>query len=355
MMSNRRRPLFWTALAAGLMCCLSVSALSQSRLAPGFLANPNFWSPQEREQAEAYVDLQLQSILTAEEIAVSSGRDGLINPATTAGASERFVSQFSELVAGQLMPLMDSEALIVRLNAMVISMNLADPNALPVIEKGLADESAGVRYPAAKALEALLGSGKLAANQTAAVMDRLEQRVGQEEEVHVVQPLLDAMLAAPDNTAAVLDVLEQRLTWHAEHPNESYGPEANALQAVNTRLVIASVRPPAQIKQIAKLGGRFMLLAAQQLLDGKVPAEANTGHQDVIRVAHSALEFAHDNQNSNELVPPSPNDALRQANWAGVVGIAKDWSGVLKANPFNFTDADLQVASAPAPAGSAGE
>lgn len=352
MISNRRSQTTWGVIfLSGVLLCLSVSAMGQNRLEPGVLANPNFWSPEERQRIETYVDRQIAAILNGDdESAVSGGRDGLIDPVNTSGVTERFVEQFAELVVSKLGPLMDAEALIVRLNAMVVCMNLTHPDALKVIEKGLADDSAGVRYPAAKALEAQLASGKLGGNQTNQVLTMLEKMIGRENDVHVVQPLLDAMLAAPNNSSKVMAVLAERLDRHADRPEASYEPERNALQAVYTRLFTAPTRPEAQVKELALLSGRYMVLASQQLAAASVPAERDDSHQDIILVAASTLEFAHDNLQSREVPPPSPADAIRSENWNALVGIAQDWVTILKADPFNFTDADLKVAAAAEPA-----
>lgn len=350
MISNRRSFMIWGVLFSALLPGLSVSAVGQERLSPGVLANPNFWSPEERREIEAYVDRQIAAILTDDEAEVSRGRDGLIDPVNTSGVTPRFVEQFAELVVGKLGPLMESDALIVRLNAMVVCMNLTHPDALDVIEKGLADESAGVRYPAAKALEAQLASGKLAGNQTNQVLTMLEDMIGREEDVHVVQPLFDAMLAAPNNITKVMEVLGQRLDRHTEHPEASYGPESNALQAIYTRLFTANPPPAAQVNQLALLSARYMHMAASQLAAAAVPAERNESHRDIILVAATALQFAHGARNSREVPPPAPTDALRSDNWNALVGIARGWADVLKADPFNYSDADLQVAAAAEPA-----
>ncbi len=343
MMSNRRFCVTCGWLWCVLLALSSGSAMAQDRLDAGVLGNESFWSPADRQAIEGFVDRQLAAIQSGDEQAISQGRLSLTDPTRTPGVSERFLNQFAELIAGKLSPLMDAEDLKVRLNAMVVSMSLPHPDAMPAIEIGLRDPSAGVRYPAARAIEALLASGQLDTAQTVDALDTIQTLIVDEDDVHVAQPLFEAMLASPNDSDKVLQVLNERLARHIEQPEASFTPESTALQAVYSRLITAPQRPRDQVRELARASTRCMLLAAQQLASGDVPENANISHQDIIRVAAVALEFAHGEVQSRELAPPSPNRALTQSNWDSIVRIADNWVEVLKADPFNFSDAQLTI------------
>lgn len=348
MMSNRRLSTISGWLTCGLLLMTSLSAVGQDRLDAGVLGNPDFWSPEQRQAIEGFVNRQIASIQDGDETAINLGRTNLTDPTRTPGVTDRFLSQFSELVSSKVGPLMESDSLKVRVNAMVVCMSLPHPAGLSAIEKGLRDESAGVRYPAARAIEGLLASGQLDAAQTQEVLDNIQQLIVAEDDVYVVQPLFEALLAVPDNNAKVLEVLNERLGRHADQPEASFAPESTALQAVYSRLITAQERPSDQVRELARASTRYLLLSAQQLAGGEVPESGNSGHLDIIRVAAVALEFAHGEVQSRELAPLSPARAFTSQNWESIVRIGENWVAVLKADPFNYSDADLDVsASAP--------
>lgn len=348
MMSNGRFSTISGCLVCVVLLLSGGSAFGQDRLDAGVLGNEDFWSPAERQAIEGFVDRQIAAIQSGDEQQINQGRSSLTDPTRTPGVSERFTNQFAELIAGKVSPLMESDSLKVRLNTMVVSMSLPHPGAMDAIQKGLADPSAGVRYPAARAIEALLGSGQLDAAQTQRVLDNIQALVVSENDVFVVQPLFEAMLAAPNNNGKVIEVLNARLARHIDKPEASFSPESTALQAAYSRLITAQQRPRDEVRELARASARYLLLSAQQLASGDVPENASTSHQDIIRVASVALEFAHGEVQSRELAPPSPARPLTQSNWDAIVRIGDSWIELLKADPFSYSDAELNIsASAP--------
>ncbi|MEM1108706.1 MAG: hypothetical protein AAGH99_08455 [Planctomycetota bacterium] len=329
------------------------AAIGQDRLDAGTLANENFWTPTEREAIEAYVDNKLSQILNGDEAEVERGRAGLLDPTRAPGVSDRFQSQFTELVCGQLEPLLAVEAIKPRINAMVIADGLAHPRALGAIRKGLGDPSVGVRYPAARASESLLEGGQLNAAQERELIQSLEQLAVGEGEVHVVQALIEAMLADPDNNIDVLNVLNDRLAWHVGQAGASFMAESTAVQTIYSRLITANptARPNIEVRGLARASSRYFLLSAQQLAEGKVPDERFDSHREIIRRTAVALEFAHEHVQSPQAAPPAPGRALNAGDWDELVRIGESWMAILKAGPFNYTDADLILPQPSAQAG----
>lgn len=329
--------------AAILMAAPVVGVTAQDRLSPGFSANPSIWNADQRGQAEAFVQTQINTIMIGEESAISRGKTSLVEALTFPGGTELYISQLSEIIAADLEPLVASDILIVRVNAMIICTYLKHPDALVPIEKGLKDANAGVRYPAANAMANLLNGGKLANNERAAALKTLEDLTVQEQDVFVVQPMLDALAQTQDNEL-VLKVLNERVKFHAGRPAVSYAAEATTLQIIYTR-IYTNTNPPADVvKDLAKVSGRYMKLTAQQLLDGKVSAERNRSHKNIINVAATALRATHDNLAAPGRPPEQPDRAISNENWQRVVGIADEWIEVLKLPPYGFDAADLVVA-----------
>ncbi|MEM9417480.1 MAG: hypothetical protein AAGA25_00315 [Planctomycetota bacterium] len=323
-----------------------MSAVGQERLDVAVLSNPDFWAPADRQDIEAFVDRQIAAIQSGDEETINLGRTNLTDPPRTPGVSERFLSQFSELVSEKVAPLMNSDSLKVRINSMVVCMSLPHPNGLEAIQKGLVDESAGVRYPAARALEGLLASEQLDPGQTGLVLNNIQDLIVAEDDIYVVQPLFEAMLAAPDNNEKVLEVLNERLPKHIDEPSASFVPANTALQAVFSRLFTASQRPADEVHELARASTRYLLLASRQLADGDVPDHVKAGHVEAILVSAAALEFAFDEVQSNELAPLAPGGPVKAEKWDAVVRIGENWVAVLKSEPFNYTDADLDVTAA---------
>ncbi|MEM1099808.1 MAG: hypothetical protein AAGH92_13605 [Planctomycetota bacterium] len=343
MMSNRRLRTISSGLTGVVLLMFSFTAAGQDRLDAGVLGNPDFWSPEQRQDIEGFVDRQIAAIADGDETQINQGRANLTDPTRTPGVSDRFMSQFSELVGGKLEALMAADDLRVRVNTMVVAMGLPHPAALEAIRRGLVDESAGVRYPAARAIEGLLSSGQLSAAQTVEILEEIQQLIANEDDVYVVQPLLDAMLATPDNTGAVLEVLNQRIGRHVDQPEASFAPEASALQSVLSRLGTAQEPSPGEVDDLARVSARHLMLAARQLADAEVPENGIASHVEIIRAASVALEFAYQNRGSRELQPRGVGRPITDQNWPAVIRIAENWVQVLKAEPFNFTDADLNV------------
>ncbi|MEM9881680.1 MAG: hypothetical protein AAF800_02035 [Planctomycetota bacterium] len=334
-----------------LIGSIALQALGQARLDPSFQTNPNFWSPEQRAAATGFVEEQIAALGSDDEARISTGRENLIAQ-LGGGATERFVNQYAELVATQTAPLVGAEKLKTRVNAMLVLANMPHLDALPPALRGLDDPSAGVRYPAVLAVGEHLRSGRLVGLQRDEALTELARRVVDEDEVYIVKPMFDAMLGVEGAIPAVLDALNARLAWHVDRPTAPYFPERDTIQDVTSRLLVSSQRRNDDVRQLARVGYRYLRLAAAQLAEGRVPEGRAKEHVDLVRVAASSLAFTHGDLDANRVAPGAPIEALERGNWDAVIGVADDWLDILKQPPFDFTDADLQVGeSAPQAAG----
>ncbi|MEL7086966.1 MAG: HEAT repeat domain-containing protein, partial [Planctomycetota bacterium] len=307
-------------------------AFAQDRLDPGFSANPAIWNADEREQAQTFVQTQIERVMTGEESAISRGRAALVEALTFPGGTDLYVSQLSETIAQNLAPAMAADDLIVRVNAMVICTYVDHPDALPAIENGLKDPNAGVRYPAANAIANLLAGDGLTNSQRRDALNTLKDLATREQDAFVVKPMLDALAQTQDN-ALVLDVLNDRVQLHAAQPSVVYDAEANTLQVVYTRIYTVTNPPADVVRDLAKVSARYLKLTAGQLAENSIPGDRNRSLKNIMNIAATALRATHEGLAAPGRAPDRPDPAIQQENWQRVVNIADEWVGVLQLPP----------------------
>jgi hypothetical protein len=342
MMSNRRCPVL---LAAGLLLLslAAADARGQDRLDASFYTNDSSWSPQQRQTAAAFVSNQVQAMRSGEEGDIAEAKTRLITELTITGANPRFVRQLSDVVVEQLRPLTSSDQLLVRINAMIVAGNVQTPEAMELVLTGLADDNAGVRYLASKAMENLLAGDLLNDPQRERVMDRLQQLAAGEDEVFVVQPLFEALLRAGD-LAQVIEALNQRVAWHAQNPTATLAPERATLQTAFSTLFTASAanRPAEQVRELARASARYLLMVARQLEENPDRVSEDRTRFEIVQVAASALEFAHNELRVPGNLPPAGR-AAEQQDWARLVEAGETWIARLQEAPFNFSAEQVTV------------
>ena len=343
-MRTSRRSTPWrglTALVLGL--CLACSAAGQERLDPSFYSNSNLWNNQERQQVTRFVQQAVEQMQAGDEDSIAQGKNKLNAELTVPGANERFISQFSEIVAQSLRPLVDAQDVKVRINTMIVSANLRTPQALELVLNGLADDNAGVRYLASKAMEGLLLNGRLPDAERARALDRLGEIIVNEGEVFVARPMLEALVQANAN-ARVLSVLNRRIPLHAKRPNAEYGPEASTFRELFSSLFVNKSRPPAELRELARASGRYLLLIARQEQESPGRAEADPSRVELLRIAVRALELAHTDLRAGSALPPA-NRAVETRDWSGLVEAGEAWQEMLQEGPFNFEAQQVSVAA----------
>lgn len=329
-----------------VLCCLAVATPTRAqvdRLDPALVAKNGPWSGSERQEVEDYVDAQVDRLLSANEESITRAREALTNPFDTAGVTAPFKSQFSEVLAEKLGKTLKDTPLKVRINTMIVCENLTHASGMVLINEGLADENAGVRYPAAKAVAHLLAAGSLNKTQQNNVLVKLEELIDVEPDPYIVQPLLDAMFQTGDFTRT-LAALNRRVDWHVARPDQSYDPERNTL----FQIYIASITSGGSVtlddvKELARASTRYFLLAAQQLNQNAVPRGNDRSHIELIRAAHTCLAHAYQKSESKVVPPKDPSNEINFRNWGEVLRCAQGWVDLLKQDPFDFTDQQLAV------------
>lgn len=338
---NTTRGLRLAALGGVLL--VSQAAAGQDRLGPGFPANPAIWTDQQSAEAQAFVEAQLRLIQDGDETSISRGKTALVDALTFRNATPQYTSQLSETIARRLEPVLTADRQLVRINIMIICTHLVHPSALRPIESGLADPNAGVRYPAVTAISNILFNGELNKQQREQALDKLTGLAKQELDPFVTQALLNAIDQTQDDKL-MLDVLGARVNLLFAQPVAAFDAETRILQAIFTRITTGSNPSIAQLRELMKVCGRYYWLAAKKLVDGNVPPDRVPGHNMMAEVAATGLaEAFRKTPGATGISPERPNIHIQRGNWGLVLRIALQWGEILKAPPYNFTDADLHV------------
>ena len=329
-------------LALGLgLGCDPVAAWGQTAgaLSPALVAETGNWNDAQTQEVAGYLRGHVQSLLTAEESAIERSREAILAPFGTAGVSEPFIRQYARAISREIAPATQATALQVRVNAMILAGRLPDSSALDPAAVGLQDEDAGVRYLAAVCLNGLIARDLVADNQRARVLQLVDGQLANEDSSFVAVPMFKAMLdlGAID---PLLQSLNNRVARHVGLPNAGFGPEADALRGVYTRL-FSGDGTAAQVKQLGRAAARYQRLAAQQLEAGNV-SDAES-HVEIIRVGQTTLTFVRERLNSTESIPPSVVAPITQERWADVVEISNRWSALLQAPPVGLAPGDLEI------------
>lgn len=324
-------------------CLIAWPGVAQNdRLDPGLIGKNGLWNAQERLDVETFVIQHVTSLMSGDEDRMTVARDALIRPFETAGATDLFKRQLTTEIAKQLTPAAEAELVKVRVNAAVVAERFTHTDGLPLIVTALEDPNAGVRYPAAKAIGNLLRNAEINPVQSQQILDLLEERIDVEDDPFIVEPLLEAVLSA-GGAGRVLAALNRRLDWHIARPEAGFDPERKSMFAVYERLAIDPNPLPENVRQLARAGARYMLLASQQLNQGAVPQPIERSHTEMIKLAQVALRFAQQNLGAQHRLPQDVEQVITFRNWGEMLRIAGDWIDHL-ANPrYNFTPEQLTI------------
>ncbi len=343
-MRTSRRPTPCPTLVSLILWAVAVlPAAGQDRLDPSLYNNSDLWSPSQRQQVAAFIDQQIAQIQSSDEQAIDQGKARLNAELTLQNANERFIAQLSELTAERLAPLVKDEDVKVRINAMIVLGNARTARALDLVLAGLADDNAGVRYLASKAMEALLRSGRLPDAERTRALDQLSQILVDEGEIFVVGPMLEALVQARDNLR-VLSVLNQRVAWHAARPAVVYGPESSTFREIFTSLFVGANRPPSELRELARASARYVLLIAQQEVAKSGRIQADASRLELLNIAVRALEVAHTDLRVSDPLPPV-SSAVETRDWPRLVTAGQTWIDLLQSAPFNFDEQAVSVSA----------
>lgn len=326
-----------------------VLAQAQDRIPPEIVIAQSLTEAQQ-QQIAGYVAQWAEQLATGDDAQVVLARQRLLEPLGVTG-SEAFVKFYSEQLSQHLGQAAASERLIVRLNTMIVTNRMTAATAMPLVEAGLQDTNAAVRYWAAKAVANFTSDGSLPANVQLQLLDQLAARLGAENSVPVVQQLMVSIagLTVPRAVDQILDALNNRVAIHLKEPGQPMAAEQEGLAELYRKLVSAALDNGAapgveqQLRQLARVGARYMDLISLQLESGQVPEEQTESYKAMLLLTDTVLRVAHDTLNSPMLAPSPIENAVRRGEWAFVRVQANQWKNILQASPFNFTPEELAL------------
>lgn len=343
------RPMASLIVALAMLITLTFAAgpaRAQDNLSTDLVTAEALTSEQQ-QTVQRYLAQWGEQLRTADASQITPARQRLIEPMNNpTGPSEAFLSYYSPRLATYLEEALDSDRLIVRLNAMIVATRMASNEALPLIEKGLVDENAGVRYWAAKAVQHLAENDAWTQQQGRNLLARLVNQLGTEQTGWVVQQLMLATveLDVPEASGQVLDALNQRVQDHFQEPGRSLQAEQAGLDRL-WRQMIADERESRTRRQLARTAYRYMRLAGTHLSRGNIPEEHQASYATVIEDADRIMRTLNEQLNGSQDVPEVPAQAVRQQDWDRVLVIADRWEQVLQGPPFNFLREELAFTS----------
>lgn len=344
-------------LTAGVLVILITLGLSAApaaaqnldRIPPEVLIATSL-TPEQQQLVNSYITHWAQQLQGEEDAQVVTARRRLIEPLGGSG-SEQFNQQYSQAVGRAIQQAAQAERLIVRLNTMIIVTRLSPATALPLIEQGLNDENAAVRYWAAKSVASITSDSELPPATQRQLLAPLAQQLGQESSVPVVQQVMLSLLALtiPEATQQVLEALNERVTMHMTDPGQSVVAESEGLAELYRKLVTEAGQSGArqeQMRQLARVALRYMDLVATQFATGNVPPEREAEYVSLLDLTSTVLNAAHQSLQSPLNSPTNLSIALRSQDWPAVQAQVEEWRNILRAAPFNIPQDQLQVAPA---------
>ena len=353
--NRTRTPQAWllTAVLAGAVSWLSASAWAQdaaaAELSGTVLEATGAWTAAQSQDVQAFVDAQLAAFASDDAEAISAGRQAITEPLNSLKAGPAFQSQYFRLLVQRLKAGVNGWSVIGRVNATMLARRVIDPGVTEVLETGLKDDSAGVRFGAAKTLGELMPNEAMGFNDRdkARLMQVLAGAAAVEPDAFVVGKLLPAIRATGQDgvRSTLINVFNERVVLHAADPGLSYRPELTAMQEVFITGLGKFDRK--QTKAFLRAAGRCLNLAAQQLDAGTIPETHRPAAQGMITQAATILDELSRSMKLPGKLPRGVAPALSAGNTGQLVEIAQQWNERLQGSPLSLTPEELSIAAPP--------
>lgn len=315
------------------------------------------WTAAQAKEAEAFVDAQLQAFQGDSAETISEARDTLRKPLNDLRAGNAFQSQYFRLLSARMQAALEKASIIGKINVMMLARNVVEPGIVRVLEAGLKEDSAGVRFAAAKSL------GEMMPNSALGLSDREKERLvgvlgqaaGTETDAFAAGKMLDAM-RAPALTSTrpmLLDVFNQRVVLHAADATLSYQPELSAMQDVFIKGLGGFKRDEAKV--FMQAANRYLRLISVQMKAGVVPEGNQDAAKRLVNQAATILEELSRSVNLPGQMPGGVARPLAVPAWDEIIGIGDQWSERMGGPPLNLSADDLSIDAPDAPDAPEGE
>lgn len=342
----------------------SVTVGGQSSLPRQIITAPGSLTSQQRREIDAYVRACIETLLDPDssDHQVAKAQKDLINPVRDPDATSEFAFSYATKVASKLKDVLESEQrLIVRLNAMIVgaalaeSLNtvssktvLSDSHMLGLIEVGLRDRGAPVRYWAGKSVAEHTSYQNIAKDDQHTLQGALRDAAMNETWPPALQQCfigLDKLTIAGTDTV-VLKVLNQRIEILAAQPDQPLTGEHEGLRGLYVKLVQqADAGKPISKKmkkELAQVAYRFMALSADAMDRGAVGADNQADHKKMMILAETVLGWVA----GPDVKPPgSLKNSVDRGDWPVVMVRVHAWFTALT-NKFGLKADELRISAA---------
>jgi len=306
-----------------------------------------------------YVDEAIGLLRTGDTLKITSARSHLVEQLAK-GGSKYFNTAYSAIATTRLLLLFNDAAVsdkpIVRINILIAADKMSDPTVLSLIEEGLKDKHAGVRYWAAKcalgddkhptlAQELYPQEDEASLIARAEVEERLlnafKGGAAQEKEEWVIQVMTNVLvsLSTPESAPIVLDLTKTRYKNRmARKQTGDIALETRAIIRMHSKLIRlrranSPVATDAFVRECGGLYYKYGSLAAAQLaleeLDATLSAEDRGAYNDLRFTAHKALRYVVRELDSSVTAPDETLAGMKASKVNEV--FASDWPKALKA------------------------
>ncbi|MEX0744815.1 MAG: HEAT repeat domain-containing protein [Phycisphaeraceae bacterium] len=297
---------------------------------------------QQRTQIDTYIAQWAGLLRDSGDDNVERARRRLLEPLRSGRPSDEFMNHYSNVCGREMAPALSSDDPLVRLNTLIVVRHLTGEAAVPLIDRGLDDESPAVRYWAVKAIKDIASAGRFDRDEQRNRMNRLVEHFGEETSVAVSEQTMLALveLELPEAKTRALEIINERVASHVSEPGRSLQPELAGIHRAYRQTLGAS-RPAEQggMLELARTAMRYHDLAGQQLQRDVDDAEVRDSYVRTIELTDAILRFVH----SSLDVGPPPRPLPPGENWDRVRANAEQWRDLLGRPPYNFNEVQLSV------------
>ncbi len=346
-------------VALALILCLSFNARAADMpdLATDIINAPSALNGTQQKQLDNYIHAWSDRLISGSDDEVADARAKL-SDILDRGGSNVFTSAFIAGLSPQLSHALKASRPTVRVNALIVASRQIDASTVGLALAGLKDDSAAVRYWAAKVIVKLVAAadtGSARYTLTANVTDQTKlleagaELLPKEESPEVVAQLVEGLvrLQVPAALDQVLAGLDQRVDFLGAMKDPPLSADVKGLRNVYTTLVEKATKagklPDATLKNLALTGYRFMLLALLKLNAAQVNISHQTEYANMVQLGDTILGWVSDQMGAT--APKGDiNTQLFNKEWPTLIDHRTDeWWKILSNKPFEFTPKDLTV------------
>ena len=243
-----------------------------------------------------------------------------------------------------------TQQILFRINTMRVINRASGKNILPVLQVGLNDPNAGVRYTTAVAAAEMASRKAFIPEEQIGILKQLEKALGKETQSAALAVQLKALNAMKieQARAVLMNVLSERINVHNKDATISYDPELAALSDMYRKVIddYANSRDGVfkQINDLASISFRYMKLVTIQLEEQEdFTPEQIASRKSMVERCDSVLRFAATSLAEGEMLPKEIASALTRLEWDFILIQIDQWERILKKGPFNMASKQLSV------------